>query len=306
MDAPEPPSAAAAAALLRAAFARREGLADRLGTNALRMFDSAGEGVDRLVVEHLAGVFRATGGPDEAAYLPAVREVVGDAPLFWRFGGDPALSGGPAGDDGRREVVEGGLCFGLELLPNRNTGLFLDARAARAWVRANADGRRVLNLFAYTGAFGVAAAAGGARSTVNVDPVPGALARAEANYTRNGLRFDGRTFWRSDALEAMKRAARAGARFDGIVLDPPPVPTGGRRGARVDVTVDLGRLIRAAAGLLASGGWLLVLVAHRAVQPDPLATEVGLGAPIWTGTSDADFVPAPGSPGLRAVVYRAG
>jgi len=290
---------------LWAAFARRQGLAHRLGTDALRMFDSVGDGVERLVIEQLGGAFRATGGPEEVIYLPAVREVVGAAPLFWRFGGDPALSGGPPNDDGRREVVEGGLRFGVELLPNRNTGIFLDARAARAWVRAHTDGRRVLNLFAYTGAFGVAAAAGGARSTVNVDPVPGALARAEANYLRNGLRFDGRTFWRADALEAMKRAGRAGARFDAIVLDPPPVATGGRRGARVDVTLDLGRLIRAAVGVLAPGGWLLVLVAHRALQPDLLAAEAGLGAPIWTGTSDDDFVPAPGSPGLRAVVYGA-
>jgi 23S rRNA (cytosine1962-C5)-methyltransferase len=292
---------------LRAAFARRArpDLARQLNTDALRLFDSAGEGIVRLVVERFGDAVRVTGGPDEAVHLSAVRAVVGDAPLFWRFGGDPALSGGPVGDDGRREVVEGGLRFGVELLPNRNTGLFLDARPARAWVRANADGRRVLNLFAHTGAFGVAAAAGGARSTVNVDPVPGALARAEANYTRNGLPFDGRTFWRSDALEAMKRAARAGGRFDGVVLDPPPVATGGRRGARVDVAVDLARLLRAARAVLSPGGWLLLLVAHRGIDPEAVAVEAGFGAPTWMGTSDADFVAAPGSPPLRALVFTA-
>jgi 23S rRNA G2069 N7-methylase RlmK/C1962 C5-methylase RlmI len=290
---------------IRAAFARRDALGDRLNTDALRMFDSVGDGLDRLVIERYADAWRVSGGPDEAVHLPAVRAVVGDSNLFWRFGGDAAGTGGPLGDAGRREVFEGPLRFGVELVPNRNTGLFLDARPARAWVRTHSEGRRVLNLFAYTGAFGVAAAAGGARSTVNVDPVPGALARAEGNYRRNGLACDGRTFWRSDALEAIKRAGRSGARFDGVVLDPPPVPTGGRRGARTDVAVDLERLVRAAVGVLAPGGWLLLLVAHRGVDAETVAAAAGLGASIWTGSSDADFVPAPGSPGLRALAFTA-
>ena len=304
MDAPDPSTVD----LVRRALSAREGLA--LDTDAVRLFDGLGDGLDRLVIERFGPWYRASGAPEDAVHLPAIRAALpADAPLFWRFGNEQ-LGASPAGDaalaDARREVTESGLRFGVELLPNRNTGLFLDARAARRWVRANSEGRRVLNLFSFTGAFGVAAAAGGARSTVNVDPVPRVQARAEENYRRNGLAVDGRTFWREDALEALKRARKAGAAFEAIVLDPPPAPTGGKRGARVDVTQDLARLVRASAAVLAPGGWLLVLVAHRQLDADALAAEAGLTNVLWRGTSDADFVPAEGSPGLRAVAYTAG
>ena len=287
--------------ILRAAFARRDGL--DLQTDAVRLFDGVGDGLDRLVVERLGEAIRVTGAPTEAPLLDAVRAALPpETPLFWRFGNDTL--GGP--DEGRRMVAEGDLRFQVELLPNRNTGLFLDARPARRWVRANSDGRRVLNLFSFTGSLGVAAARGGARSTVNVEPVPRAQARAAENYAANGLTPDGRTFWRADALEALKRARSGGAQFDAVILDPPPVPTGGDRGrgGRVDVRADLVRLLRAAREVLAPEGWLLLLCASRIVDPDAAAAEAGLGATLWSGTSDGDFVALPESPTLRLRAFR--
>ena len=270
----------------------------------MRLFDGLGDGLDRLVVERFGPLYRVSGAPEDFVHLDTVRACLPpDAPLFWRFGN--ALLGGPPGALGAWEVTEHGLRFGVEMLPNRNTGLFLDARAARQWVRLHSDGRRVLNLFSFTGAFGVAAASGGARSTVNVDPVPRVQARAEENYRRNGLPVDGRTFWREDALEAMRRARKSGGAFDAIVLDPPPVSTGGRRGGRVDVVQDLARLMRACLPVLAPGGWLLVLCAQRQVEPEAVAAELGFGELLWSGTSDADFRPAGESPPLRALAFSA-
>lgn len=257
-----------------------------LDCDAVRLVDGAGDGLPQLAVERFGEAFRVRGHPDRAPWLPGVRAGLDDpAELFWRFG--HADEGGP--DDGAREIVEAGLRFGVHLRGHHNPGLFLDGRAARAWVRAHARGRRILNLFAYTCGFGVAAAAGGARATTNVDPVPGVLRRGQENYRRNDLASDGRSFWRTDALSALRRAHGQGGRFDGIVLDPPPVATGGRRGRRTDPVRDLPRLASACRDVLDPGGWLLVLSATPALSDAALLEAVGLGEPMWRGTSGADF-----------------
>ncbi len=283
-------------AAVRAAAARRE----HLHREALRLVDGAGDGLPQLVVERFGDAFRVRGHPDRASWLPAIRRALDDPQrLYWRFG--HANEGGP--DDGVFEVVEGGLRYQVRLTGHHNTGLFLDGAPARAWVREHAEGRRVLNLFAYTCAFGVAAAAGGARATTNVDPVSGVLRRGQENYARNALKFDGRSFWRSDALSALRRARRQGGRFDGIVLDPPPMPTGGRRGRRVDASRDLPHLAAACRDVLDPGGWLLVLSAVGRLTDDELTVAIDFGEPAWRGTSGDDFVAAPGIAKLRAWAF---
>ena len=82
---------------------------------------------------------------------------------------------------------ENGLRFGVDLLRGQKGGLFLDQRDNRALVRTLASGRRVLNLFAYTGGFSIYAAAGGARATVTVDAAAPAIAAARRNFERNRL-----------------------------------------------------------------------------------------------------------------------
>jgi 23S rRNA (cytosine1962-C5)-methyltransferase len=119
-------------------------------------------------------------------------------------------------------VRELGLAFALNLCDGEHIGLFLDSRPARKAVRGLAAGRRVLNLFCYTGAFGVAAGAGGARSTTNIDNKKSGLERARKNYALNGLQTDTRTFLRSDAFKYIARAAKGKTCYDLIVLDPPP------------------------------------------------------------------------------------
>lgn len=80
------------------------------------------------------------------------------------------------------DIVENGLRFRLDLGRNQNTGLFLDMRLGRRWVQEQAAGRRVLNLFAYTCGFSVAAIAGGASQVVNLT-WPAARPTAAATIT---------------------------------------------------------------------------------------------------------------------------
>jgi 23S rRNA (cytosine1962-C5)-methyltransferase len=119
------------------------------------------------------------------------------------------------------EVRENGLRFGVDLMRGQKGGLFLDQRDNRALVRAIARGRRVLNLFGYTGGFSIYAAAGGARATVTVDAAAPAIAAARRNFERNGLATDDARFVTGDAFAFLEQAASKGERFDLVISDPP-------------------------------------------------------------------------------------
>ncbi|MFC7337590.1 class I SAM-dependent methyltransferase [Haloferula chungangensis] len=117
---------------------------------------------------------------------------------------------------------ESGLRFHLNLQRNQNHGFFLDMKPGRDWVRENAAGKRVLNLFAYTCSLSVAAIAGGAESVVNLDMASGALATGRENHRLN---FDEETCRRAsylahDLFKSWGKLKR-GAPYDLIVIDPP-------------------------------------------------------------------------------------
>ena len=112
-------------------------------------------------------------------------------------------------------VLENGLRFRVDPPSGQKTGFFLDQRENRALARTLAGERRALNLFAYSGAFGVYAAAGGARSVENVDISPAAIELARVNHELNGAEA---TFVVADAFQYVRRADR---QFDLIVCDPP-------------------------------------------------------------------------------------
>jgi 23S rRNA (guanine2445-N2)-methyltransferase / 23S rRNA (guanine2069-N7)-methyltransferase len=126
------------------------------------------------------------------------------------------------GSGGLIEVHEGGHRFLVNLSDYLDTGLFLDHRQTRAMVKAEAAGKRFLNLFGYTGAFTVYAAAAGARGTTTVDLSQTYLDWARRNLQLNGLTGEQHQLVRDDALAFLRR--RAGRReppFELAVVDPP-------------------------------------------------------------------------------------
>lgn len=131
---------------------------------------------------------------------------------------------------GAEQVVEeSGRRTQISLIGQRNTGLFLDARAIRDHVQSQALGARVLNLFSYTGAFGVAALKGGAKSVVNVDSNKNVHIRAQANYELNGLGYDTRDFVTAPLEQSLRYYRKKGQRFDLIIFDPPPASRRGKK-----------------------------------------------------------------------------
>lgn len=120
---------------------------------------------------------------------------------------------------------ERGVPFAVRLGDGMSTGLFLDQRENRRRVRERAAGKSVLNLFSYTCAFTVAAAVGGARSTLSVDASSRALERGRENLALSGLEGPSHRFVADDVFDVLGRLAKRGERFDLVCVDPPTFST---------------------------------------------------------------------------------
>jgi 23S rRNA (cytosine1962-C5)-methyltransferase len=118
-------------------------------------------------------------------------------------------------------VVEHGLRFQADLRAGQKTGLFLDQRENRRMIERLSDGQRVLNCFAYTGAFSLYALRGGAHEAVSVDIGKGLAAAAVANIALNKLDGTRHTFVTEDCFTLLARYAKEGRLFDLVILDPP-------------------------------------------------------------------------------------
>jgi 23S rRNA (cytosine1962-C5)-methyltransferase len=118
-------------------------------------------------------------------------------------------------------ATEEGLRYLIRPGEGLSTGLFGDMREGRARVRAWAAGLAVLNCFAYTCGFGLAAIAGGATRTLNLDLSKSVLAWGQENYRLNGFEPDSRDFVFGDVFDWLARLGRRKERFDLVVLDPP-------------------------------------------------------------------------------------
>jgi len=120
-------------------------------------------------------------------------------------------------------IHENGFRFHADLRHGHKTGFYLDQRDNRAAAGRPAlmAGRDVLNVFAYTGAFGVYAAAAGARQVTQVDSSVPALEMAERNMQLNGLDRDSDETIAGDAFELLRHFRDEGRQFDAVILDPP-------------------------------------------------------------------------------------
>ena len=154
------------------------------------------------------------------------------------------------------EVREGDLTFAVDVTAPLSTGLFADLRLGRRAIARWAAGRRVLNLFSYTGAISVYAAHGGARQVVAVDVAAKAHARARRNFALSGLDPESPEYVVGDVFKVLARHAERGRRFDLVVIDPPAFASGSRGGRPWSAVKDYGELVAAALDVIEPGGLL--------------------------------------------------
>jgi 23S rRNA (cytosine1962-C5)-methyltransferase len=242
-------------------------------TDGYRVVNAEGDFLPGLVADRYGGVLvvqATTEGTERARdlWLPALREHFPNAAIVQRNDlasrkgeglslEDEPLAGGPL--PARAAFRERGLQFVAEVSGGQKTGFFLDQRENRLLVRGLAGGRRVLNLFSYSGAFGVAALAGGATRVVHVDVSEPALSLARENHRANGQRADEPDALAStvaaDVFEDLRVRVAAGEEWDLIVTDPPAFAK--RRGDVDRACRGYKDVNRLALKLLARGGLLL-------------------------------------------------
>lgn len=119
---------------------------------------------------------------------------------------------------GEVEILENGLRYVVSLTAGQKTGFFLDHREMRLLVRQLAKDRRVLNCFAYTGAFSVSAAVGQAQSTVSVELSESAIATIKSNFLLNQLDLSKNSCEKADVFHYLRENKLD---FDLVILDPP-------------------------------------------------------------------------------------
>jgi 23S rRNA (cytosine1962-C5)-methyltransferase len=171
--------------------------------------------------------------------------------------------------DGGTIVHEHGLSFVVNLDAYIDTGLFMDHRLARAMVREVSSGKRVLNLFCYTGSFSVYALAGGAVGVVGVDLSNTYLAWAEKNIAANQLDASKYRGVRADVSVFLADAAVAGELYDVIVLDPPTFSNSKKMADFLDVVRQWPDLVQACLSVLAPDGVILFSSNARSLRVDP-------------------------------------
>ena len=184
------------------------------------------------------------------------------------------LGGRPA--PGRSVVQENGLNYLVDLEEGLNTGLFLDQRRNRLDLMARVWGKRVLNLFAYTGAFSVAAAASGATQVTSVDVSAPYLDWAQENFRANRLDPKRHEFLLGDCFAVLANLRKAHRTFDIIITDPPSFSTTSK--SRFTTRQGTAEVVAAALPLLAPDGLLITCSNHQKVDLADYLKELRRGA----------------------------
>eukprot|EP00594_Rhizosolenia_setigera_P017378 CAMPEP_0178968706 /NCGR_PEP_ID=MMETSP0789-20121207/18419_1 /TAXON_ID=3005 /ORGANISM="Rhizosolenia setigera, Strain CCMP 1694" /LENGTH=809 /DNA_ID=CAMNT_0020654697 /DNA_START=310 /DNA_END=2736 /DNA_ORIENTATION=- len=189
----------------------------------------------------------------------------------------PELLEGKAAPD-ELVVTENGVKYIVSLSEQLSTGIFLDQRTQRAWLKNNcSDKTRILNCFAHCGAYSVAAACSGA-STVSLDLDKKWLDRIEPQMRLNGIEdFNERhDCIYGDCFDWLLRLGKRGEKFDIVILDPPATSVGKKK-KRWSVKKDMAELVTLAAPLVKQGGLLLTTNNCSTLHPSKFAKACKLG-----------------------------
>ncbi len=190
-------------------------------------------------------------------------------------------------------VEEQGLRFKINLTDYLDTGLFLDHRITRDMVRNEAQGKKVLNLFCYTGSFSVYAAAGGAAEIVSVDLSKTYLTWATENMALNGLLDASRQHYVHEDVKKYLENMPA-EYFNLVIMDPPTFSNSKRMKDFLDIQRDHARLINLTLMGMKTGGLLFFSTNFSRFQLNALEIKGAIIKDITKATTPFDFRGRPG------------
>ena len=286
--------------MLSRAYQLREacGLTESTRTNCYRLVHGEGDGLPGLIVDyydgvcvfqaHSVGMFRAKG-----AICEALKEIYGDRlkAVYDKSSGTAPFKAGlelidgylwrsPQLQEDELAVLENGNRFLVNWCEGQKTGFFLDQRENRLRVGQLAKGRRVLNLFCYTGGFSIYALAGGAVHVDSVDSSKRAMDLVDRNVALNGFTPEQHTSYCTDAIDFVKESPEGA--YDLIIVDPPAFAK--HRGALKNALRAYQRLNAAAIAKVAPGGFVFTFSCSQVVDKEAFALAV-FSAAAETGRS---------------------
>lgn len=275
---------------IAAALAHRETVLGDGVRGACRLVHAEGDGIPGVAVDRLGDfvlVYKYARCVD--AYLEPLIEILNDrlspAGIYLqdrvkpvtpeeRRPGAAHMKGKTAPTD--LVIEEDGLSFLVDPSAPVSPGLFLDLREGRRWCEELSKGRRVLNLFSFTGSLGLRAVRGGATSVVNVDAAARSHTRCRQNLEASGMDGQACKPLTGDVFKHLEKLRQRGEQFDLVVVDPPPFSR--VKGKVFSALKDWRSLMEAIAGVCAPGADVLAISNASKLAEDELMTALGNGA----------------------------
>lgn len=280
---------------LEAAKVLREDLLASSETTAFRLFNGEGDGIGGWTADNYAdyvqinwysyGIYRF-----KDWIIQALRELYPHIQGIYstrRFGDWDQASEAVTLDWGQPApspyfILENGIRYEISLGQDWMTGLFLDQREVRRFIRDQAQGQTLLNLFSYTGAFSLAAAVGGAQATTSVDIAKRSLPKSQANFQANALDLAGHDFKVMDVFSYLDYAQGKQLDFDWVVCDPPSFSRSGK--GYFQAEKDYGFLASQVFALTRPGGMAVFSTNHSAYSRDAFREDLLAATKTSPGT----------------------
>ena len=281
------PNLAIDACFLRARLAAALALRERLFTEPYyRLVHAEADRLPGLVIDRFGDALTVqmnSAGMDrlETPLLEALTDLLKPARIVLR-NDSPArtLEGletgirAAVGGEGPIELVENGARFRCDPLGGQKTGWFYDQRDNRAFLAKLAQGKRLIDVYAYIGGFGIEAAVAGAAEVTLVDRSKPAMELAAETAALNNV-ADRVTAQAGDAFDTLEKLATAKQRFDVVVCDPPAFVK-----SKKDLAAGLRayqKMARLGAALVAPGGILFAASCSHNAPEEEFARQIGIG-----------------------------
>jgi 23S rRNA (cytosine1962-C5)-methyltransferase len=282
---------------LNTAFTLRESLGAFQESEALRVFYGPGESTDPSLSQLAIDVFKDQAWITQWAPVPdpVLKEVVRvlRQKLPLRSVGIVLMDRSKVASEADSIVLDGevregkfivkefGIPYLVQMRDTKHPGLFLDHAPLRRWLIRTQQGKRVLNLFAYTGALSVAAGAGSASSVTTLDLSKPTIEWARENWEQAGLKGPTGDFIYGDVFDWLPRLKKKGLEYDTILCDPPSFSR--TKTGAFSTGKDLARLHALILPLLAKNGILVTSINSENISERAFLGEVETAA-RQTGT----------------------